>query len=260
MRSVVALILILLAPASPGAPQFPDHFAAHFVLKAFGATVGEGEWRLKPSQNGRFVWEAHARTAGIALLFRDVKISETSQSEYFEQSFRPLMYRYDRTGDNKAETAEVSFDWHKGIARNTVKGKTWQMPVPVGTLDKITYLLAMMSDLSAGKRTMRYTIADGGKLKVYDMRELGTETLDTPLGSLETLKMERHRRDGRETTLWCAPALGFLPVKVMHREREGWSVTMYVERLEGRPPNSHGAVGEAVGSESPPERPMRADR
>lgn len=256
MRIVLALIIALVAPASLHAAQFADHFAAHFVLKAFGATVGKGEWRLEPSQDGRFVWEAHARTAGIALLFRDVKISETSQAEYFEQSFRPLMYRYDRTGDNKAETAEVSFDWHEGIARNTVKGQTWQMPVPAGTLDKITYVLAMMSDLSAGKRAMRYTIADGGKLKVYDMRVLGTETLETPLGSLETLKMERHRDDGRETILWCAPALGFLPVKVVHREREGWSVTMFVESVDGRPPNSRLDTLEPAPTESlPAERP-----
>jgi hypothetical protein len=84
---------------------------------------------------------------------------------------------------------------------------------------------------------MRYTIADGGRLKTYDMRETGTEVLETALGTLKTLKIQRLRDpDYGEATLWCASALGYLPVKLEHRDRDGMLISMFIQSIEGMPP------------------------
>jgi hypothetical protein len=69
------------------------------------------------------------------------------------------------------------------------------------------------------------------------MREMGVETLETALGTLKTLKIRRLRdQDDGEATLWCASALGFLPVKLEHRDRDGRLVSMYIQSIEGMPP------------------------
>jgi len=214
-----------------------DRFVASFVLEVFGTTVGRSEWRLVPGENAQFLWESRSETAGAGALIRDVYVTERSESEVYDQAFRPLVYRYDRYGKNATRSIRVRFDWDNGVVLNTAKGHTWRMSVPAGTLDKLNYLLALMRDLADGKRSMQYTIADGGRLKVYDMREVGSETLETALGTLETVKIRRLRhKDDREATLWCAPALGFLPVKLEHRDREGRLVSMYIQSIEGMPP------------------------
>ena len=236
-RAAFAVLLMLACTICPAAPMQIERFVASFVLKAFGTTVGRSEWRLVPIDNEQFLWESRSETAGAAALVRDVYVTERSESEVYGQAFRPLVYHYDRYGKNATRNVRVTFDWKNGVAFNTAKGHTWRMSVPPGTLDKLNYLLALMRDLADGKRSMRYTIADGGRLKVYDMREVGTETLETALGTLETLKIRRLRQqDDQEATLWCAPALGYLPVKLEHRDSDGRLVSMYIQSIEGMPP------------------------
>lgn len=214
-----------------------ERFMVSYVLTAFGTTVGKTEWRLVPMDDGTFLWESRSEATGAGALIRDLYITERSQSEVLGQRFRPLVYHYDRHADDVARNVQVRFDWENGVVLNTAENHTWRTPVPPGTLDKFSYLLALMGDLADGKRNMQYTIADGGRLKVYDMRAAGTEVLETALGTLQTLKVQRLRDQAYgEATLWCAPALGYLPVKVENRDRDGRLVSLVIQSIEGTPP------------------------
>ncbi|HDY84394.1 MAG TPA: DUF3108 domain-containing protein, partial [Methylophaga sp.] len=76
--------------------------------------------------------------------------------------------------------------------------------------------------------------ADGGKLKNYQIRVIGKETITTPLGEIDTIKLTRHRNkdEDRETTLWCSPALDYMPVKLEHIEDET-TFTAVIRQLKG---------------------------
>lgn len=236
-RAALTLLVTIACQIIPAASQGFDRFEASFVLEAFGTTVGRSEWRLVPVGDAEFVWESRSEAAGAGALFHDGYVTERSRAELYGRAFRPLEYRYDRIAEDATRTVRVRFDWQNGVALNTAEGHTWRMPLPQGTLDKLSYLLALMGDLSAGKRRLRYTIADGGRLKTYDMREAGTETLETALGTFETLRIRRLRRaDYGEAILWCAPALGYLPVKLENRDRDGRLVSMHIQSIEGSPP------------------------
>jgi hypothetical protein len=237
VRAPIVLLLMLGCGLCSAAPLQIERFVARFVLKTFGTTVGRSEWRLVPIEGQQFLWESRSESAGAGALLRDVYVTERSESEIYRQKLRPLVYQYNRHGKNVTRNVQVAFDWENGVALNTAGGHTWRMSVAPGTLDKLNYLLALMSDLSDGKRSMQYTIADGGRLKVYDMRVAGTEILETALGRLKTMKIQRIRQgDYGQATLWCASALGFLPVKLERRDREGRLVSMYIQSIEGMPP------------------------
>ncbi len=238
-RAALTLLLSLASTIRPGAAMQVEAFEARFVLKVFGTTVSRSEWRLVPMENKGFLWESRSETAGAGALFRDVYVTERSESEITGQAFRPLVYSYNRTEKNAIRDVRVTFDWDNGVALNTASGHTWRMSVPPGTLDKFNYLLALMRDLADGKRSMQYSVADGGRLKVYDMREIGAESLETALGTLETVKIRRLRyQDDRQAILWCAPALGYLPVKLEYRDRDGRLISMYIQSIEGKPPTA----------------------
>ena len=128
---------------------------------------------------------------------------------------------------------EVDFDWQSNRVRNTAKGQTWEMAVPDGTLDKFSYLLAMMRDLNTNKQPLRYDIADGGSLKLYELTILGRETITTVLGALETVRIRRKNRKSRTTTLWCATRLAHLPVRIEHSEKDGSTVTLELQEVTG---------------------------
>ncbi len=69
------------------------------------------------------------------------------------------------------------------------------------------------------KEDILITVADGKRVKDYQLRYVGEETLNTPIGSLKTLHFERvHDDPDRKSDTWLAPELGYLMVKTVHIE------------------------------------------
>jgi hypothetical protein len=94
-----------------------------------------------------------------------------------------------------------------------------------------------MQDLASGVRETRYAVADGGKVKTYLLRVIGHERIETVLGDLDTVVVERRREGhGRVTLVWCAPTLRYLPVRVEQREEDGVA-HLNLSSLEGITPH-----------------------
>ena len=234
---LVALFLLLpTATVSPAvsAEDLPDAFEATFTLKAAGTTVARIRWSLSPRAGGGYVSTSRTRPAGVAALFRKETRVERSEWAVVGDRLRPLAYRYERTG-SKARSIDIAFDWEKNIAHHDSQGTAWRLPVPAGTLDKFSYLFALMRDLSLGERRVEYTVADGGRhLKHYVLESIGDERIETALGTLVTTVIRRKRTTSkRVTTLWCAEAFGFLPVKIVHVEADGTVLTIRIDSLGG---------------------------
>ena len=217
MTLIMAMMTAPRAGASPGV--LPERFAASFVLSARGLDIGRIHWQLAPVGPGRYVYQSHSETVGVAKLLRDERIDERSEWHFAEGGVRPLHYTYSRSGGKREREVEVHFDWEKRRVHNTLNGESWSMPIEVGTLDKLVYLLALMQDLSRGVRETRYAVADGGKVKTYILQVVGQERLETVLGSLDTVV-----------------ALSYLPVRVEHREEDG-TVLLNLTSLEGITPH-----------------------
>ena len=237
-----ALLLVivsatLLGNATRAEPMgvYQQDFSAKFSLKAHGALIGKTEWSLTKNSADEMVYASESKAAGLAVFITNDHIVESSIWRRREQGLVPHAYQYDRSGGKKEKKVSVAFDWAKGLVLNTAKGKTWSMPVPPGTLDKLSYVIVMMHDLNSGKRDLQYQIADGGKLKLYHFKAIGEDSLNTSFGELSTLVIKRIRKDKRETTYWCAPAYRYLPVKVEHREKDGSVITLHIESVQGIP-------------------------
>lgn len=235
-RPLCAMILLSIAacPVASAAPDLPERFEATFRLEAAGTKVARTHWSLEPGTGGTYVSTSRTEPVGVFSLIRNEVRVERSEWTHEGNWLQPLAYRYSRTG-RKAREIEIKFDWETNVAFHDSSGTTWRLPVPPGTMDKFNYIFAMMRDLSRGERRVEYTIADGGRqLKRYLLANIGEERIETALGTFDTTIMRRDREHSkRRTTLWCANALGFLPVKIVHLERDGKSVTLHIESLSG---------------------------
>ena len=218
--SKLLLLAAMLAGSAVSATPLPD-FQVRYQLHLDGFKVGEAHYRLN-RQEDYFLYRSHTQPTGIAAWFRKDQVQEKSLWTLRDARIQPLRYHSQRTGGKKERFAELTFDWQRGRVENLVEGQPWQMDIPSGTLDKMVVTLALMLDLQQGKRDVEYAIADGGKLKHYRFKVVGEERLDTEIGPLDTLKLERVRKDNkRYTALWCAPALKYLPVRIKQREKDG---------------------------------------
>lgn len=233
--TLTALALLPAAgfPTVVPARDLPERFEATFVLEAADTTIARTRWSLSPQTGGRYVSTSRTEPAGVfALISGDTRV-ERSEWTYAGDWLQPLAYHYEQTG-RKARKIGITFDWEANVARHELPDGTWKLPVPPGTMDKFNYMLALMRDLSRGKRRVEYPIADGGRLRRYVLASIGEERIETALGTFDAIVVRREREDGkRQTTLWCARELGFLPVRIVHVEREGSSVILRIESLDG---------------------------
>jgi len=221
MHYVLAVLICFMISTAAPAAGVPGNFQAVYQLRINSFTIGEARVELAAQSDGRYLYSSRTHSTGLTRVFRNDKVSESSLFNPHNQHLRPLEYRFDHTGSKKERHAYLKFDWNKREVTNTVEGHTWAMDIPEGALDKLIVQLAVMMDLDAGKQELVYAIADGGKLKEYKFAIVGKEKLRVPAGEYETVKLERLRKDNDRTTyLWCAPSLGYLPVRIKQIENE----------------------------------------
>lgn len=236
MNRLISTLFFLLLPFGLSAQEIPD-FSANYLVKLNGLQAGELKRRLSSNADGSRQFKSSTKAKGIFSFFKPDLVEETSTWQFIDSQIQSQHYLYQRTGGKKDKYMSLQFDWQENQLYIDDKKQPWQLDLEYGTLDKLVYQLALMSDLADEKTTFNYRIADGGKLKNYDIRIVEKEVITTPLGKIDTIKLIRYRdgKNKRQTTLWCAPQLNYLPVQLEHTEKGGSVFTAVLRRLKGIP-------------------------
>lgn len=238
--AVVAVVAWLLAlfclPSAAHAEDGPllrPFTAVYTVHRDDIGVIGENQRTLSTGKDGRYVYESVARATGwVAWMFKD-EVVERSTWTYADSHIRPLEYIYDRSRGRTQRRVRLAFDWERKLVTNTIGKDAWRMPIPEGAQDKLVYQLSLMRDMQRPNRpSLTYRIADGGTLKTYQFAVLGEEDISTPLGKLRTIKIERIN-DKRDTTVWLAPRLQYLPVRIRQTDKDGSELSMQLKSLAG---------------------------
>ena len=231
---------ILILAALISAPADADHknitrppsitlkpFVATYMISALGLeginvtnslSIGPDTGSGRP-----YHFKSYSMPVGLLAFKKDETRDEQSEGKLFDKRVQPDKYAFVQMRDNKIRrNVELIFDWQRDEVTNEHKHKNskWKMYIPRQTVDKLSYQLSLMLKL-ADKHESRFSfyIADGGKLKEYDFEIMGEERVHTPSGSYKALKIEHRRyQKDRHITLWCAPELNYLPVKIIQDE------------------------------------------
>lgn len=251
LRLLLGFIVLGLCSPLSMARTVADYDAVYEV-SLNGFRVGELEQTLTTDADNN-THELYSRTKakGVFKLIKSDVIMETSIVSMDAGQVRPHQYIYDRSGGKKDKHVELNFDWSSREVAIDDQKHPWVLDLGDNTHDKHAYQLQLMLDLQADTESLTYQIADGGKLKTYAITILGRETVKTPLGTIDTIKLRRERDadSERETTLWCAPALGNLPVRLEHKEKDDSRFIAVIKALEGR---------DISAFEKPSQRPQSA--
>jgi len=219
---LLALFLLgcpLLARANERALLVP--FDAVYAVTAQGFKVGSMRRTLRFDGEHRYRFTATFETTGLAAALKRVAVTESSSGVVEQGILRPVRYRYLRQSGKKVQASGVDFDWSQNLARGNNGDRRWQLPLTGAELDKLTYQLALAADLQAKVPTLKYVVPDGGKRQTFALTLTGAAQVSLDSGSVDTLRVEHRRKDQRQTTLWCDPARGFVPVQIEYREKDG---------------------------------------
>lgn len=233
-RQLCVIILLSAFSVSLASP-LPEQFSATYTVKKAGVTIGETKrtlTRINNHENGQYLFESITRPTGIAKLFTSGQVVERSHWQFFEGRPRPVKYTFFNSGSKKKRNVQLDFNWEENRVINTVNNEPWTMPLEYGAVDKLLYQLRIMQDLPTSQSTLRYPVADGGKLKYYVIDILGKERIRTPMGIFDAVRL-RHTKGKRQTTMWCAQELGYLPVRIEQRKNDDGPVTAALSSVKG---------------------------
>lgn len=213
-RAGLVLTGLLIAAPLP-ALETPEPFAARYAVYAKGIRVGDMDRTLGRQGDGRWFLKTEMYTTGFVSLFRNDRMVERSLWSPAGGTLRPHEYRFRRTGSGRDERERVSFDWSSGTASAHHDGERRRVALEPGMTDKLSYQVLLRRDLARGREEMVYRVVEPEETEEYRFRVVGRERLDTALGRLETLKVERdHDSKNRRTTFWSAPELDYLMVRI----------------------------------------------
>jgi len=211
------------AVATPAltSPELPPTGSIRFVVTN-GETesiVGSAEHRWQMG-DGRYRITSVMETAGLAALFRSIRVEAESSGRLDASGLTPEEYTTRRT--DKARSDQVRFDWAAGIARFANGGDA---PLTAGAQD----LLSFNYQLGWLAKTGEMGIATGRKLGLHRLELLGRETLKTEAGEFPTLHFRA--LGSTHTEVWLAESRYLLPVRIRHIDKKGDRYELLVQEI-----------------------------
>lgn len=202
--------------------------------------INAGTARLSLTRDGElWTYSLVTKPRGIIKLAGKGKINEVStivlQESDGKLQIQPQTYQY-RQDEERRREVDATFDWSNGsvvhVYRGVVTTETFETPV----IDRLSSTLLMMNALRNGFESVEIQVFDTGRIKGVTFTNDGKETLDTPLGDIETIRVTNKNTSGgsRETTTWFAPSLDYVPVKIEHRKRGELVARLNLQKLNNR--------------------------
>lgn len=227
------LVTYLLGAAVPAmAAGLPDKLELSYQLHYGDILAGHTRKTLVRQPDGSYQHRTRSQPAGMAKLFTSTEWIEEGVFRVHALQVQALSFLKYREGGTKQRRHSVAFDWIKKLARY---GDGREEPLPANAHDEGSVLYDLMLIPPPLDKTARSaSVSNGKRFILYRYQALGRESLDTPLGRLQTLKIKRlvepaaacqgPGRDtgackpGSELTLWLAVERGNLPVKILMQE------------------------------------------
>ena len=209
---ITSLLIFSVGYVMSGFTQDLSIYEADYRAKAAGlSATAERKLELLDGNRFRLSQALEVRVLGAKL----GEIEETSEFGYIAGNLIPFSYRYVQSGVSR-KNESVLFDWDSELALSVEDDEQWQLAISPGIVDKLSFQL-LLRQAFVGKQSgeMEIQMVDTDEIESHLYRVIGSELVETELGLLDCLKVERIRESDseRQTTFWLAKDWNLLLVK-----------------------------------------------
>ena len=202
-------------PAHP----LPKHAQLTFI--AYTGTdfkIGEAHHRLEIGDDKNYTLRIGMNTTGLASIFKTFESEHRSSGTLTAQGLRPNEFSETKNTSKGKESLEAKFSWEEKILSFS-SGNS--MPLPEQAQDVVSFLY-QFSQLSLDKSTISMYISNGKKLERYEFTVGEEEMIQTHLGRLRALPLQKVHAQGEEgLDIWLGLEYRLLPVKLRMFDRKG---------------------------------------
>jgi hypothetical protein len=208
-------------------PVTSQPFSARYEVRRNGRVLGEANLTLARGSNDSWRFESETRgTRGIAAI-TGVTISERSTFQWRGLQPELIEYDYQQSVAMRRRERSLRIDAGRNAIISRQDDRSWELRFEDGVADRSAVVLGVIATVAAGQADLSFRVADRDDVETQRYRLAGREQVTVPAGSFEVIRVERIReKPGRESDILLAPALGYLPASIQHREEDGESIEM----------------------------------
>jgi hypothetical protein len=181
------------------------------------------------------IWTLHGFThdmQGLAELLK-VKGSQTATGTWQNGRFIPENYRFSFSVIGYKTDWYADFDWSSGIVTTRGKKGDALLPLTGGAVDPFSLSLNIRSHLAEDQPRMAVKVVDEDEIDDHVYQAELNESIDTPLGCLETTRVKRLRKNLKRISLvWYANDHGYIPVMMQHSKKNGNDFRLQIISLD----------------------------
>jgi len=217
----VMLVLVLSACSpAPQMPAGPVAVEATYRLLFNDALVGDALFVLQIGKDGSYQIEAFTTPAGQMQRAEGHEVLESSRGVIDVDGVRPQRFDHSVMADEQIESVKLIFDHEKNLLRIIDQQQERTTALLPSTQDHLSYLLTAQRLAMKGSGAAEIKIASTGLTEQTQLKVVGQEAIDVPLGHYETIAIRRLTSKPNEIrALWFDTGLSPLPVRVVH----GWA-------------------------------------
>jgi hypothetical protein len=230
LRTLIIILILCGLSFTATATDLPTRIEISYEVEA---VIGQGELNetmiIKQEDDAIYYSiSSKAQATGVLKLVRPGSIKRNSQGTITALGLRPDQFSDKRS---KKKPRIATFNWDDNSLTIQYKGKEALETLPVGTLDILSLSYNFMfASLTEKSVEIPLTDARGLKLIQYSIHE---ETIDTPLGELETIVLTRQPKkdDKIKRRIWFSPSHHMLPVRIVSTGEDGLTLEKTVTEI-----------------------------
>lgn len=232
VRALLAACMLLVAGVA-GAQTGLQPFTARFGITWSGMSAGTTDLALERLPDGRWAYTSRSHAKGLFRLAMPADLSSRSEFRIDNGRVVPDAFSADDGARSDEKDQSVTFDWPRGRITGVAERKNVDLPLQPGVLDTMSVQVALMQELIAGRTPQKLLVFDTDQVKEYLYTREGTEKIRTAVGEHDTVIFRSSRPGSKKGTyFWCAPALGYVPLRVERRDGKEVEWFMTLKSLE----------------------------
>ena len=197
----------------------PQNFVAVYTAQLKQAD-GQLSMTLKKEDGGLYSYELTTKPGGFWRIIIDGSIWQKSTFILEGNDvLRSQTYELIDTIRSKPRKSRASFDWEDSLITGHYKDRAIKLPLTGNIIDKVSLQIAIIMDIRRGIDQSEYYILDKDKIQVVQVNRNSSAIINVPFGKFEAIEINRSNpNSNRINTLWLAPELDYIPVKITQEE------------------------------------------
>lgn len=206
-------------------------YSARYSVYRNGKLTGKADVTLAQNEQGWVLKSEGSGTHGLARIL-GARDTEEVTGRVEDGRFVPDHYSRHTRLAGLDDLWSANFDWAAKSVQITQDDQETSLALTQHAVDPLSLKIELRQRLAENNPDLKFWMVDETRVKEQNFRQLRSERLETSLGCLETIPVEKIRINStRYTRAWHAPELEHVAVRIEHGKTDGDHMEMRITEL-----------------------------